>query len=176
MSPVKQYGPLPVVVMGVAGCGKSTIGVLLAELINGSFLDGDALHPDQNVEKMARGIPLTDADREPWLRVVGEHLASAHAPLVIACSALRRSYRNLIRESAPDTFFVHLDDDRALIADRLSNRAGHFMPPALLESQLATLEPLLPDEHGARCTNSGAPAAVAAQAAKLLSHTTISSC
>jgi gluconokinase len=172
VSPVEQCNPLPVVVMGVAGCGKSTIGRLLADLINGSFLDGDALHPDQNVEKMASGIPLTDADREPWLRLVGEHLASSDAPLVIACSALRRSYRDLIRESAPNTFFIHLDDDRALIADRLSKRAGHFMPPALLESQIATLDPLLPDEHGARCTNTGAPAAVAAQAAKMLSHTT----
>ena len=162
----------PVVVMGVAGCGKSTIGRLLADLIGGSFLDGDALHPVQNVEKMAAGIPLTDEDREPWLRLVGERLAAAQRPLVIACSALRRTYRDLIRVSAPDTFFVHLDDDRSLVASRLERRSGHFMPASLLESQFALLEPLATDERGTSLPNSDTPAVVAGQASRRLAMTT----
>ena len=172
MSAVDIKERRPIVVMGVAGSGKSTIGCLLADLIGGSFLDGDDLHPVRNVKKMAAGIPLTDEDREPWLRLVGGHLAAAQTPLVIACSALRRTYRDLIRAEEPGTFFVHLEDDRSLISSRLAQRSGHFMPAALLESQFSLLEPLAADESGISILNLDTPAVVAANASRRLSMTT----
>ncbi|MEE1621805.1 gluconokinase [Zafaria sp. Z1313] len=141
-----------VVVMGVSGCGKSTAGALLAGHLGGAFNDGDALHPPANIAKMSAGTPLDDADREPWLRQIGQVLGEAAAAgetLVIGCSALKRSYRDLIRDAAPDTVFVHLHGDRALLEQRLQSRPGHFMPPSLLDSQLETLEPLGADEAGA---------------------------
>ncbi|WP_125609546.1 gluconokinase [Specibacter cremeus] len=136
-----------VVVMGVSGSGKSTIGALVADAMNAPFLDGDSLHPLANIQKMAAGTPLTDEDRWPWLSIIGDELAGAGpAGVVIACSALRRSYRDAIRAKAPDTIFLHLDGTVEVLGARLEGRSGHFMPPALLESQLATLEPLQPDE------------------------------
>jgi gluconokinase len=133
--------------MGVSGCGKSTVGALLAQALGGTFIDGDDLHSEGNIAKMASGTPLTDEDREPWLREVGARLASAGGTVVIACSALKRTYRDLIRTTAPDTAFVHLHGNRELLAQRLA-RPDHFMPSSLLDSQLATLEPLGPDEQG----------------------------
>ncbi|MDQ6754470.1 MAG: gluconokinase [Actinomycetota bacterium] len=136
--------------MGVSGCGKSTIGALVAHELELPFIDGDSLHPLENVAKMATGIPLVDEDRWPWLARVGGDLAGAGAAgLVIACSALKRSYRDAIRARAPDTFFLHLEGPRAALEARLEGRSGHFMPAALLDSQLATLEPLGPGEAGA---------------------------
>ena len=136
--------------MGVAGAGKSVVGEVLAERLGVPFVDGDALHPASNVAKMAGGTPLTDEDRWPWLRTVGETLQAAHATgMVLACSALRVAYRDAIREVAPETLFVHLHGTPELHAERIGGRPGHFMPPALLTSQLALLEPLGPDEAGA---------------------------
>jgi beta-N-acetylhexosaminidase len=144
--PVKKHR---IVVMGVSGCGKTTIGDLVARELGVAFLDGDSLHPVENVAKMAAGTPLTDDDRWPWLATVGAELAAAgDGGLVLACSALRRSYRDAIREQAPDTVFLHLHGSKEVLRARTEGRTGHFMPPALLDSQLATLEPLDADEPG----------------------------
>lgn len=137
-----------VVVMGVSGSGKSTIGALVADAMDLPFLDGDSLHPMVNIQKMASGTPLTDDDRLPWLEIVGNELADTTAKgIVIACSALKRSYRDIIRAKAPDTIFLHLDGSLEVLSSRLEGRSGHFMPPALLASQLASLEPLGADER-----------------------------
>ena len=138
-----------IVVMGPSGSGKSTVGACLAEILGARFVDGDALHPAANVRKMAAGIPLDDRDREPWLRLVGETL-QAEERIVIACSALKRVYRDLIRAQAPETFFAELAIGRAVLEERMRLRADHFMPPALLDSQLQTLESLEADERGIR--------------------------
>ncbi|MDY0914547.1 gluconokinase [Rathayibacter festucae] len=137
--------------MGVAGCGKSTTGTRLADALAGAFFDADDLHPATNKAKMASGQPLTDDDRWPWLHAVGSvfQAVSAEATTVVACSALRRVYRDLLRATAGRPLvFVHLTGTRDLHAARLRDRVGHFMPPTMLDSQLATLEPLEPDEAG----------------------------
>ena len=138
-----------VTVMGVSGSGKTTVGAALAQRLRVPFVDADDLHPPANVAKMSAGIPLDDADRLPWLRTVGAWLAE-HAARggVTSCSALRRSYRDVLREAAPEQVFVHLAGDREVIARRVAGRPGHFMPAALVDSQFATLEPLDPDERG----------------------------
>ena len=136
--------------MGVSGCGKSTVGAALADALGIPFEDADALHPAANVVKMAAGNALTDDDRMPWLALVGAELAAAPNGLVIACSALKRAYREAILAAAPAARFVFLDGWRALIESRLQHRHGHFMPASLLDSQFATLEPLAPDEPGIR--------------------------
>lgn len=137
-----------VVVMGVSGAGKSTIGALIAARLGVPFVDGDSLHPLENVRKMAGGTPLDDADRAPWLRRIGEALAEADGGLVVACSALKSAYRDLIRDSCPDAVFVHLSGTRDVLAGRLEGRSDHFMPASLLDSQLEALEPLGPSERG----------------------------
>jgi carbohydrate kinase (thermoresistant glucokinase family) len=134
--------------MGVSGSGKSTIGALIAHALDVPFVDADGLHPVVNIEKMAAGTPLTDEDRWPWLAVVGRVLAEAGEGTVVACSALRRVYRDAILAEAPGTLFVHLDGTKEVLTSRLEGRSDHFMPPALLDSQLATLEPLAADEPG----------------------------
>ena len=144
-------GGLQVVVMGVSGCGKSTIGALLASSLGVPFVDADGLHPDSNILKMAGGIPLTEKDRWPWLALVGDALASAGASgmgLVIACSALNRAYRGALLGAAPNLRFVHLSGSLKVLSNRLEGRSEHFVPPALLASQLATLENLNSDEPG----------------------------
>jgi len=135
----------PVVVMGVSGSGKSTVGASLADALGVPFVDGDALHPAANVAKMAAGIPLDDADRAPWLDAVGAVLAAG--PVVVACSALKRTYRDRLRAAAPELRLVFLDGSPALLASRMAARPGHFMPASLLDSQLAALERPAPDEH-----------------------------
>ncbi|MCU1514836.1 MAG: gluconate kinase [Microbacteriaceae bacterium] len=136
-----------IVVMGVSGSGKSTVGAALAERLGLPFVDADSLHPAANVAKMAAGHPLDDADRWPWLTVVGEHLAAAASTgLVVACSALKRSYRDAILAAAPGVTYLFLSGTEELLAARLSRRRGHFMPVSLLDSQLATLEAPAADE------------------------------
>lgn len=135
--------------MGVSGAGKSTVGAALATRLGVGFVDADPLHPETNVEKMAAGIALTDDDRWPWLALVGDALAgAANEGLVVACSALRRAYRDAIRVAVPEVQFVHLTVPVSALSDRVKNRPGHFMPASLLESQLETLEPLGVDELG----------------------------
>jgi carbohydrate kinase (thermoresistant glucokinase family) len=137
------------VVMGVTGCGKTSVGEALAARSDLSFIDGDDLHPAANIAKMASGVPLDDDDRAPWLRDVGKALAASGVSTVIGCSALKRAYRDIIRsEAGGPVHFLHLDAAKDVIAERLNARAGHFMPPELLESQCATLEPLQSDENG----------------------------
>jgi carbohydrate kinase (thermoresistant glucokinase family) len=137
-----------IVVMGPSGAGKSAIGTLLSEALALPFVDADDLHSTANVAKMAAGEPLTDADRQPWLDLVGRTMAAAEGGVIVACSALRRDYRDRIRRSAPECVFVHLAGSREVLAGRMAEREGHFMPTTLLDSQLATLEPLEPDEAG----------------------------
>lgn len=145
---IDTVAPL-VVVMGVSGSGKSTIGAALAERLGVHFIDGDDLHPAANVAKMSAGIPLEDADRWPWLADIGRTLRDHSASgLVIACSALKRTYRDVIRWEAPATVFVHAHGDGDLIHSRMTARIDHYMPASLLQSQLRTLEPLGHDEHG----------------------------
>ena len=137
-------------VMGVAGAGKSVVGALLAGALGVAFLEGDDLHPADNVRRMAQGIALTDDDRRGWLASIAARLAGARqndTGLVVACSALKRAYRDVLRRADPDIRFVHLTGDPALIAKRLSQRVGHYMPATLLDSQLAILEPPTPEEH-----------------------------
>ena len=135
------------VVMGVSGCGKSSVGEEIARLTSAQFVDGDDLHPEANKAKMGAGIPLDDNDRWPWLDRVGEVLAGPE-DAIVACSALKRVYRDRIRAAAPGTVFVHLDGSRELLWERISARQNHFMPASLLDSQLAILEPLGSDENG----------------------------
>ena len=146
--PVQAAPPL-VTVMGVSGSGKTTVGAALAQRLHVPFADGDDFHPAENVAKMSAGIPLTDADRLPWLRALAawlrEHSATGG---VLSCSALRRSYRDILREGASTVRFVHLDGSPEVVARRVAGRPGHFMPATLVESQFATLEPLAADEAG----------------------------
>jgi carbohydrate kinase (thermoresistant glucokinase family) len=139
-----------VVVMGVSGCGKSTVGELLAKQLGADFIEGDSLHPPSNVAKMAAGTPLTDADREGWLQTIAVRLGEAHSgerSLVASCSALKRSYRDILRTSAPDLRFVYLQGDFDLLGARVAGRSGHYMPASLLASQFAALEEPGPEEN-----------------------------
>src|SRR5579875_846487 len=148
--------------MGVSGSGKTTIGQAIAADLHVRFVDGDELQPAANVRKMAAGTPLTDEDRAPWLTRVGEVLASASG-IVVACSALRRAYRDAIRAVAPDAVFVQLDVDPHELQSRMQARRHHYMPASLLPSQLAAFEPLGPDEAGVRVDAAAAPADVVAR-------------
>ncbi len=135
------------VIMGVSGCGKSSVGAAVAEQTGLRFVDGDDLHPAANIAKMSQGIPLDDADRAPWLAEVGKVLIADG--IIIGCSALKKDYRDIIRHHAGHPVqFLHLAAPREVLAARVEERAGHFMPPALLDSQYAALEPLGPGERG----------------------------
>jgi gluconokinase len=148
--PERPVPSLRILVMGVCGSGKSTVGQGLARGLGLPFIEGDELHPEKNVARMAAGIPLTDDDRRGWLDAIAARLDDAAARAqgaVVACSALKRAYRDRLRRAAPDLRVVWLHGDEALLARRMAGRAGHYMPPSLLPSQLATLEPPHPDEH-----------------------------
>jgi len=160
-----------VVVMGVSGSGKTTVARGIAAAMGWEFAEGDEFHSEANVAKMAAGQPLTDDDRWPWLRSIGAWLTQQEESgrnAVVTCSALRRVYRDLLREGRPDVRFCHVEADAALIKDRVEHRAGHYMPPSLLPSQLATLEPLEPDEPGVVVSVAGTPEAIVERALKAL--------
>ena len=156
--------------MGVSGSGKTTVGVLLAKKIGATFIEGDDLHSEANVAKMAAGKALDDADRRPWLeKIAAELVRGRERSLVVACSALKKSYREIIREADPTVRFVFLEGPRELLGARLAARSsGHFMPASLLQSQLETLEPLGPDEAGFALNIAREPEELARQAASLL--------
>lgn len=150
MAAARVPGTLHVVFMGVSGTGKSTVGRPVSEALGLAFAEGDDFHPHANVEKMSRGVPLTDEDRWPWLQLLSDWTLERAARGVstgLACSALRRPYRDVLREGAPDSVFVHLKGSRATLLGRMGSRE-HFMPTTLLDSQLDTLEDLEPDERG----------------------------
>lgn len=137
-----------VVVMGVTGSGKSTVGTALAARLGVPFADADDFHSPANVAKMRSGTPLTDDDRRPWLLAIGEWLAEHPDGAVVTCSALKRRYRDTLREAAPAITFLHLHGDKATVRERVGSRPGHFMPTSLVDSQFADLEPLGDDERG----------------------------
>ena len=146
--------------MGVSGSGKSTIGASFARALGIDFVEGDEYHPAENVNRMAAGIPLTDDDRAPWLRALARRIHEAKdagTGLVMSCSALKRSYRDILRADVAELRFVFLEGQRALIAERFAGRRGHFMPPSLLDSQFATLEEPSPDEDAWVCDIREAP-------------------
>ncbi|MER5746680.1 MULTISPECIES: gluconokinase [unclassified Streptomyces] len=161
--------PHVVVVMGVAGTGKTTIGPLLAAGLGVPYAEGDDFHPAANIAKMSAGVPLDDADRWPWLDAIGRW-AHGRAGLggVVSSSALKRSYRDRLRAEAPGVLFLHLTGDRALIEARMAGRTGHFMPTALLDSQFATLQPLQEDEAGVSVDVSGTPEEITQRAVAAL--------
>ena len=164
-----------VVVMGASGCGKSTVGRLLAELLGAEFLEGDDLHASRNVERMAAGVPLTDDDRRDWLLALAQRLAQAHfeqRSLVVSCSALKRSYRDVLRGASAELAFVYLHAEAALLEARLHARTDHFMPASLLASQLQTLEAPGPGERALTFDARLPPATIAARAAAWLNSTT----
>ena len=140
--------PSPVVVMGVSGSGKSTVGAALAQRLRVPFADADDFHPPANIAKMTAGHSLDDDDRYPWLEAIGEWLAEHPDGGVMSCSALKRMYRDQLRRHNPDVEFLHLSGPPEVIAKRQASRPGHFMPASLMASQFETLEPLDPDERG----------------------------
>jgi gluconokinase len=162
-----------VVVMGVSGAGKSTVGALIAQRLGLSFRDADDFHPPANVAKMRGGQPLTDADRAPWLAAIGAHLAVHRGDgCVVTCSALKRSYRDLLRQAVPEVRFVFLNGAIELVAARQAARQGHFMPVSLVASQFATLEPPVPDEGAIALDVAAPPATLAETAIRALEETT----
>jgi gluconokinase len=162
-----------VVVMGVSGSGKSTVAAGLVERLHWDFAEGDEFHPPENVEKMRAGIPLTDEDRWPWLRRladwIGEH-ERAGACCIVTCSALKRSYRDLLRDGHPSVWYAHVTADAELIRERMEKRQGHYMPASLLDSQLELLEPLGDDEPGVTISGADEPDAVVEELLAALSR------
>jgi carbohydrate kinase (thermoresistant glucokinase family) len=163
--------PVIAVVMGVSGSGKTTVSVLLSAALGCQFQEGDDLHPAANVEKMHSGTPLTDADRLPWLRKIGEEIDGWRArgeSGVLTCSALKRAYRNIIIGDRSDVTLVYLRGSRDLIHKRMAARHEHFMPVALLDSQFATLQEPTPDEHPLTVDVGGRPAEIVAEIVRQL--------
>jgi len=154
--------------MGVSGVGKTTVGEGLARRLGARFLDADDLHSPESIAKMRAGVALVDDDRLPWLDRVGGVLAG-EARVVVACSALKRGYRDRLRAAAPATMFVHLEAAPDRVARQVEERAGHFMPPGLLRSQIATLEPLDGDESGVRVVVDAEPEVLVGRIEKALS-------
>ncbi len=163
--------PSAVVVMGVSGSGKTTVAEDLAERLGWRCAEADDFHPPANIEKMESGHALDDADRAPWLAAIRDWLrdqAAAGQHVVITCSALKRAYREELRGGGPHVVFLHLTGPRALLAERMGGRSGHFMPTSLLDSQLATLEPLDADEAGIAVSIDHAPEEIVEQAVRRL--------
>lgn len=160
--------------MGVSGCGKSSVGTAVAALCGATFVDGDALHPAENIQKMKQGIALDDCDRLQWLILVGQRLAQHDGPIIIACSALKKIYREWIRnEVAEPVHFLHLEAAPNILKQRVSQRQNHFMPVSLLDSQFEALEPLGSDEWGDEINIARPYAEVVAQSEAYLRETMI---
>lgn len=159
-------GPTTIVVMGVSGSGKTTVALELVGRLGWPFAEGDEFHPEANIAKMSAGIPLDDDDRWPWLDAlagwIGQQEAAGRSA-VVTCSALKRAYRDRLRRDRPSVWFAHVTTPPDVLERRLRERRGHYMPASLLASQLATLEPLAPDEPGATVVGHGSPAEVAAE-------------
>jgi gluconokinase len=154
------------IVAGTAGSGKTTVGALIAGRLRWRFADADPFHPEANIAKMREGIPLTDEDRQPWLRAVGDWIderIAANQQAVVTCSALRRAYRDMLLDGRPEAAMVFLMVSRAVLEQRLLDRPDHFFPRRLLESQLADLEPPEPDERVHPVVSQGDPAETAAK-------------
>ena len=166
--------PQFLIVMGVSGSGKTTVAEGIATRMGWLYAEGDDFHSQANVNKMASGVPLTDEDRWPWLRAIGtwidEHERDGRSA-VVTCSALKRAYRDLLRERREHIRFVYLDIPEGILRDRLTHRTGHYMPSSLLPSQLATLEPLQPDEDGVVVHAHGDPDASISEALDALGLT-----
>jgi carbohydrate kinase (thermoresistant glucokinase family) len=165
-SAVPETAPLAIVLMGVSGCGKSTLGAELSRALGWPFRDADSFHPPANIAKMSRGTPLTDADRRPWLDAIAQWIDDRLArgePGIVSCSALKRAYRERIVGARPRVALVYLEGAIGLIAERLAQRTGHFMPPALLASQFAALEPPQPEERAVVVAIAETPARIAAR-------------
>jgi carbohydrate kinase (thermoresistant glucokinase family) len=163
--------PAAIIVMGVSGSGKSTIGALLAERLGWPFADADGFHPAANVAKMAAGQPLTDEDRWPWLDAIAAQIGASRTaaqPVVVACSALRRAYRERLRAGHSDLIFLHLAGAPEVIATRQAARQGHFMPPSLMASQFATLEDPAAEADAVTVSVSASPHEVVAAALEQL--------
>jgi carbohydrate kinase (thermoresistant glucokinase family) len=170
----KGSDPMVLVVMGVSGCGKTTIARLLAERLGWTYVDGDWLHPAANIEKMKRGDPLTDEDRAPWLAAIAarvEEIRREGGSSVVACSALKKRYRDVLRGDRGDVRFVFLQGGRHTIARRLAKRDGHFMPPTLLDSQFSALEEPAADEKALVVAIDASPEAIVESVATSLSPT-----
>jgi len=166
--------PVRIVVMGVCGCGKSEIGARLATLLECPFIEGDAYHPRVNLDKMRAAIPLSDDDRQGWLEILSEEIRAARedgCSVVLACSALKRRYRECLRRGDPDLVFVYLHGTREQIRERMQLRQGHFMPLSLIDSQFFDLEPPQPDERCIACEIDPPPETLIAQIATSLGWT-----
>jgi gluconokinase len=163
--------PVAVIVMGPAGVGKTTVAQLLSERLGWPFAEGDRFHPQANIDRMTSGMPLGDAERAPWLvRIrdwISEQADEAHG-VVVTCSALKRSYRSILRDARADVRFVQLVAEEPVVAGRMAQRSGHYMPPSLLPSQFAALESLQPDEAGVRIAADRPPEQVVIEAMTLL--------
>ncbi|MFJ1757911.1 gluconokinase [Kitasatospora sp. NPDC088134] len=172
LSAENQQPPV-IVVMGVSGVGKTTVARLLADRLGLPYAEADDFHPAANIAKMRSGVPLDDEDRLPWLRALGAWLgerSAAGTGGVVTCSALKRRYRDVLRANCPDAWFLHLNGSHDLVGDRLAHRTGHFMPPSLLNSQYATLEPLQADENGTVLDVDASPETLVERAAAALPH------
>jgi gluconokinase len=170
---MRTASPLLIVLMGVSGCGKSTIGTALSQALGWPFRDADSFHPPANVEKMSRGVPLEDADRWPWLSAIAQWIdaqRAAGAPGIVSCSALKRAYRQHIIGTRQGVQLVYLKGERELIGSRLALRTGHFMPAALLESQFAALEEPRADERPIVVSIDATPDRIATAILRQLGH------
>ncbi|MDX3928320.1 MAG: gluconokinase [Shinella sp.] len=166
--------PIAVIVMGPSGVGKTTTAELISQRLGWAFAEGDTFHPPANIEKMSAGIPLDDADRAPWLEKIRNWIseeAEAGRNVVITCSALKRSYREILSNATADVRFVELVADPDLVAERMAHRKGHFMPASLLASQYATLEDLHEDENGVKVAVDAPPETVVDRALSALGLT-----
>lgn len=156
-TPAGVQEPVHLVLMGISGSGKTTLAERLAEELNRPYAEADEFHSAANIEKMRSGAPLTDEDRGPWLAAIRDWMGTAATTrgTIVTCSALKRTYRDLLRQASGRVFFLHVICDPAVITERMEHRLGHFMPASLVPSQLATLEELGTDEDGAVLVNSG---------------------